>query len=101
MTPYNLSLEEVPEINEVGPNPVSEPMTNPMEEYCQDILVQIMRTRDYYTSVLKMGVVKRIAIFAPEELGPKVKKCLLEEMAVEVDFMGDPLCRAAMGAATR
>ncbi len=101
MTPSNLSLEEVPEINEVGPNPVLEPTTNPMEEYCQDILVQIMRTRDFYTSVLKMGVVKRIAIFAPEELGPKVKKCLLEEMAVEVDFMGDPLCRAAMGAATR
>ena len=100
-TPSNLSLEEIPEINEDDPPPFSEPAIDPMEEYCQDILVQIMRTRDYYTSVLKMGVVKHIAIFAPEELGPKVKKCLLDEMAVDVDFMGEPLCRAAMGAATR
>ena len=74
---------------------------DPMSEFCDELVVQVMRTRDYYTSVLKMGTLKKIELFSPGDIKDTLVSCLEEHLSIDVAFHHEPLRAAALGAALR
>jgi hypothetical protein len=79
-----LSAAEAPKTPDTAPNAAT-PVDTPWADYLQHIGLEIMRTRDYYASVVKGGTIKRAVIGGAESFWPDLQRWGRTSLELEME----------------